>query len=466
MSGLDNNLISLTNQGIRSGMDEMPRLAQSDDVDNEFNANNGMLQPSDDNDPQILKMRLVKTQAALDGQAIIDLHQKTKQKLKADGLANLGAISLAGASLINQYVADALKKAAQRAQAVQTSPESKKIIGGLSEGGGEETTDTTTDTQHAEESKKPLTPVASEDTTGEDTTSEAAQEAVEPGRENLPFSELGQASDLAKEKQKAYAQHELENQLSQEGQPGDQEETGEQAPDQAQDDAVGENMNEMAMADQLHKQQAQQRQAQNAPETDAAQQQAVVQQIAEMLQAGAANDPQLGEQLSQLGIAAGSKNSPRARRSSLKRGRENMQQHLASKLMSLKFANAPVALILALCKDIVDAMEPTILTHIVNIIVTLILGIILYLQQEWFYKKILTNMLMPIIAGIVAEAIPGLNIIPIYTTEICIMYIQSYVEHHKQKNLNENVIPLMDKLAGESGGGSGGGSPASGKQAA
>lgn len=465
MAGLDNNLIVLTNQAMRSGMDEMPRLARSDDVDNEFNTNNGMLDANDFNNPQIQKMRLASTQAVFDTGAIADLHQKTKKKLKADGLANLGAISLAGASLINQYVSATLKAAAQRAQAVQASPESKKIIGGLSEGGGEETTETTTDTQHAEESKKASTPSA-----GGGATSEAAQEAVEPGRENLPFSELGQASDLAKEKQKAYAQHELENQLGKEdqseGQQGDQEQTGEQAPGQAQEEGSDANMDEMAMADQLHKEQAQQRQAQNTPEANSEQQQATVQQISEALQAGAASDPQLGEQLSQLGIAAGSKNSPRARQSALKRGREHMQQHLASKLMSLKFAGAPVALIVALSKDIVDAMEPTIITHIVNVIATGILWIILYRQQEWFYKKILTNMLLPIIAGIVAEAIPGLNILPVYTTEICILYIQSYVEYQKQKGLNKNVIPLMDKLTGEAGGASSSGSAAPGQQAA
>lgn len=319
-------------------------------------------------------------------------------------------------------------------------------LSGLSEGGGD-------DQSGSQGSTAPATSestVAPADSSG--VTSRPDQQA--PGSFSM-FAGQPQDRDQAEQ---AFAAEQLAKQLAEQGKsPKPQDNQAASQPGQprrrrprpspqvaGQQDASNDDQgevppeDEMAVAGQLRQQQQQTPGLSHLQQSVAAMQQAI--QEGEL-----GGDEAISGDLESAGKAAASGNKGAAKL--VESAGERMGKNIRAGIKNGDFKAFEAALILAIVKDIIDFLDPTgAIPFIVNCVVTSTLAIILAGQNNAFIKWFVQKYLGPAIIGVIAEFIPGFDLIPTYTIGIISMKIACDKKHKRGEGVYEAIANQMANL--------------------
>ncbi|EKD76206.1 MAG: hypothetical protein ACD_43C00192G0003 [uncultured bacterium] len=352
-------------------------------------------------------------------------------------------------------------KTGKKAAASSVAPD---ILSGLGEGTGE-------DTQSANQPNQGFN--AGGGTFAPDSNDELRPgdyDALQPGRENMP------AFDLSKKQKSAYAQQQLDRQLSQAPKkPGAVDENQPTLNETPTDDGNEDEEQQPGMQDleqlqqdisnqmgQIHGRTAKANVYEKMQHSGVNAKIHTRKMHSKLLKADAAHQKQKN-------LAAGGSGSVTQtlqRKAMYYMGLKKLQQYgdkiggkLKENIKTGKFTYFMIALIIGIAKDLLDWLEiiygdPGITGSIINIFLSVILTVILFGEGTWFKRWIIKKLFGKIIIVMISEFIPVWDYFPTYTIGILLMGYQNYIEIRKQsralKEL-ENEVKVEIKRASKSG---------------
>lgn len=120
--------------------------------------------------------------------------------------------------------------------------------------------------------------------------------------------------------------------------------------------------------------------------------------------------------------------------------------YLKKRIKDGKFDSFIVVLILSLIKDFIDFASLGTFGTVFNIFITITLFIVFFLQKQTFKKYFIKKFLWKYIAVMVAEYIPGLDVMPSYTMSAILLKLSIDRKIGKMKKSLDEVEKVTERL--------------------